>query len=146
MRFRQYSKPRRSHLVRPGPGYGGELLDLRRDVESWGDLAHRPEVVTEDGATRTLAEDDDGRMIRCTLAGGCEITVPTGLPLGWTCTVVQAAGAGSVTVVSDGTVTLEAPASAASPVAVGEEGALIGITVVDASSGADVALVYGNLA
>lgn len=115
---------------------------------TWGELRKtmRPDIIVEAGATRSLTSADDGAVIRCTAVSGCTITVPSGLPLGWTCTIVRAVGAGNVQIDDDGVVSLQPPASATVPIAIAEAGATVGLVVVDDTVADDFIQVYGALA
>lgn len=53
-------------------------------------------VVTEAGISRTLSAVDNGKVIYCTNGSAVTITCATGLPVGFSCTVIQG-GAGKVT-------------------------------------------------
>ena len=53
-------------------------------------------IVTESGTTRTLANSDNGKVIYATSGSAVTITVPSTLPVGFSCTVIQG-GAGAVT-------------------------------------------------
>ena len=54
-------------------------------------------IVTESGATRTLSDSDNGKVIVCSATGGCDVTVASGLTSGFNCTLVQN-GSGQVKV------------------------------------------------
>lgn len=54
------------------------------------------------GTTYTLLTGDNGRVIKCTNAGAITVTVPSGLPVGFSCQVIQG-GAGTVTFAASGT-------------------------------------------
>lgn len=56
-------------------------------------------VVTESGTTRTLSAADNGKVIHCTSGSAVVITCATGLPIGFSCTIIQG-GAGKVSVVA----------------------------------------------
>lgn len=68
------------------------------------------EFVAETGTTRTLAATDNGRTIRCTSASAVAITLDDALPVDFHCLIVQE-GAGTVTVDSEGTDTLNGVAA-----------------------------------
>lgn len=53
-------------------------------------------VVTEAGVSRTLSASDNGKVIYCTSGSAVTITCATGLPIGFSATVIQG-GAGKVT-------------------------------------------------
>ena len=53
-------------------------------------------INTQAGATYTLDATDNGKVIQTTSATAVTITIPTGLPTGFNCTVVQM-GAGQIT-------------------------------------------------
>jgi glutamate 5-kinase len=111
---------------------------------SLGDMRthlNRANVVAEAGATRAIALGDEGATIRCTAVGGCTLTIPSGLPTGWSCLVMRATGAGAVQIDAGVGVTLEQPASTATPAVVGEAGGLVGIMIV----ATDVANLHGAL-
>jgi hypothetical protein len=69
------------------------------------------DVIDEATTARTLTDADNGRVIRCTNAAGCAITVG-GLADGFGCMIVQK-GAGVVTFVAAGGSTLNAYLGAA---------------------------------
>lgn len=54
------------------------------------------QLITEAGASRTLAAGDNGKIIYCTSASAVTITCATGLALGFNATIIQG-GAGKVT-------------------------------------------------
>jgi len=54
------------------------------------------QLITEAGASRTLAAGDNGKIIYCTLGTAVTITCATGLPVGFNATIIQG-GAGKVT-------------------------------------------------
>lgn len=58
-------------------------------------------IVTESGTTRTLAADDNGKVIYCTSGSAVTINCAAGLGAGFSCAIVQA-GAGKVTVAANG--------------------------------------------
>lgn len=101
-------------------------------------------VVIEAGATRTLTAADASRMILCTNAGGCTVTVPDTLPQGFSATFVQDA-AGVVALSAGGSLTFLVTATALSPPRSLEPGAVIAITFIDETAGAERAVVYGRL-
>ena len=53
-------------------------------------------IITEAGTSRTLSAADNGKVIYCTSGSAVTITCATGLPVGFSCTVIQG-GAGKVT-------------------------------------------------
>jgi hypothetical protein len=59
-------------------------------------------IITESGTTRTLSASDNGKIIRCTSGSATTITVPTGLDVGFSVTVIQG-GVGQVTFSASGT-------------------------------------------
>ena len=64
-------------------------------------------LVDEAGATRTLTDADHGKIIRCSNAGGCVVTVNTGLRAtnnDFYCTFIQEA-AGAITFAGTATIT-----------------------------------------
>lgn len=69
----------------------------------------RPVIEADASNTRNMADTDHGRIIIATDAGDLEITVPTGLTPGTTAEFVH--GAGAVTVVAGGGMTLLYPAT-----------------------------------
>lgn len=76
-------------------------------------LSKIAETVVESTTTRTLTSTDNGKIIFCTNAGGCTITVPTELPNGFQCSFVRdtsgtvaLAGAVGVTINADGGLSL----------------------------------------
>lgn len=60
-----------------------------------------PEDIT--GTTYTLTANDNGKYKRCTNASGCTVTIPTGLPTGWSCIIFRDTLAGLTTLASLGT-------------------------------------------
>jgi hypothetical protein len=74
--------------------------------------------ITESGTTRTLSDADHGRVILCTHASGCAVTVPHTLTAGFTCTLVQRGGASAfVTAAGSGGLTVTPPAAFAASTA-----------------------------
>jgi hypothetical protein len=69
-------------------------------------------IVTESGTARTLSLTDAGKYIRCTSGSATAITVPANasiaIPVEQTIAIRQA-GAGLVTIVADGGVTINPP-------------------------------------
>jgi hypothetical protein len=63
-------------------------------------------LITYTGTARSLASTDHGNIVRCTNASAVAITVPSGLPAGFSCLLVQG-GAGVVTAVQGSGVTLD---------------------------------------
>ncbi len=55
------------------------------------------EYVTESTTSRTLAEADRGRTIKCSNAGSITITLPNGLSTGFWCRIIKESGAGVIT-------------------------------------------------
>jgi hypothetical protein len=53
-------------------------------------------INTQSGTTYTIDATDNGKVIQTTGASAITITIPTGLPTGFNCTVVQM-GAGQIT-------------------------------------------------
>jgi hypothetical protein len=68
------------------------------------------EFVAETGTTRTLGASDNGKTIRCSNGSAVAITLGDALPVGFHCLIVQE-GAGTVTVDSEGTDTLNGVAT-----------------------------------
>lgn len=64
------------------------------------------ETIEETGATLTLSSTHIDKIIKCTNAAGCVITVPAGLSTRFTCLVHEAGGVGDVTFSLAGGVTL----------------------------------------
>jgi hypothetical protein len=54
------------------------------------------------GTTYSLLSSDNGKIININVAGAFTLTVPSSLPVGFNCTVVQY-GAGQITLVTSGT-------------------------------------------
>jgi hypothetical protein len=54
-------------------------------------------IITETGTSRTLTASDNGKIIYCTNSSAVTITCVTGLPVGFSCAIIQS-GAGKVTV------------------------------------------------
>jgi len=59
-------------------------------------------TVAESSTARTLSNSDNGKIIVCSNSGQTNLTIPSGLTTGFSCTVVQS-GTGSVTVLGSGT-------------------------------------------
>lgn len=55
-----------------------------------------PTPVTETGMTRTLTAADNGKLIVCTNANGCTLTVADNLPAGFSCLAMVGHVTGSV--------------------------------------------------
>jgi hypothetical protein len=62
-------------------------------------------LVTYTGTGRPLAATDNGNVVRCTNAASVTMTMPAGLPAGFSCVLVQGAG-GAVTLAASAGVTL----------------------------------------
>jgi hypothetical protein len=54
-------------------------------------------VITEATTSRTLSAADNGKVIHCTSGSATTITCATGLPIGFSATIIQG-GAGKVTI------------------------------------------------
>lgn len=72
------------------------------EIEARGYKTNSNMIITESGTSRTLAAADNGKIIRCTSGSAVTITVPTGLDVGFSVTVVQE-GLGQVTFSASGT-------------------------------------------
>ena len=102
----------------------------------------QPNIVTESGTTRTLADSDHHTIILCTNAAGCAITVPNGLTAGLSVEFVQR-GAAAVTFTNGGgAVTFEALPRAAVPPATDGLEAVVKLFMMSTSE----ALMSGGLA
>jgi|DEB0MinimDraft_6_1074348.scaffolds.fasta_scaffold12698_2 hypothetical protein len=55
------------------------------------------ELIAESGTTRSLAEADNGKVIKLNNASGITVTIPSGLPIDFSCSLVQTSS-GNVTV------------------------------------------------
>ena len=55
------------------------------------------ELVTSSGTTRSLAEADNGKVIKLNNASGITVTIPSGLPIDFSCSLVQTSS-GNVTI------------------------------------------------
>lgn len=83
-------------------------------------------INTHTGTTYTLVEGDDGKVIVCTNASGCAVTVPASLGAGFNCAIISTAndstvtGASGVSIngVTTGSGTISAGYSAASLLAI----------------------------
>jgi hypothetical protein len=64
-------------------------------------------IVTESGGSRELSNDDNGCVILCTAGGGCEVSIPDALGVGFNCLLVQK-DASPITFAPDG-VTIHYP-------------------------------------
>jgi hypothetical protein len=53
------------------------------------------------GTTYTLASTDNGKVVTCSNASAITVTVPSSLPVGFACTIIQL-GAGQVTLSASG--------------------------------------------
>jgi hypothetical protein len=71
-------------------------------IEARGYKTNSNMIITESGTTRTLSASDNGKIIRCTSGSATTITVPTGLDVGFSVTVIQG-GLGQVTFSASGT-------------------------------------------
>ena len=58
-------------------------------------------IVAESGATRTLSDSDNGKVIVCSNSGQITVTIPSGLTSGFGCTIVQN-GTGVVSIEGSG--------------------------------------------
>lgn len=58
-------------------------------------------IVNETGTSRTLAADDNGKVLVCDNTSAITVTCPTGLPVGFSCTIIQA-NTGKVTLSASG--------------------------------------------
>ena len=88
-------------------GETGGTKFLREDGDgtcSFQVLPLSVDIVTKT-ASFTLSTSENGKVINCNLGSRIDITIPTGLPAGFNCRVVQK-GAGRVRFLTDGTTTL----------------------------------------
>jgi hypothetical protein len=76
-------------------------LTTGRTMSSIGYQLGSGGIITEAGATRTLAAGDNGKIIYCTSGSAVTINCDAGLGAGFSCTIIQA-GAGKVTVDANG--------------------------------------------
>lgn len=97
------------------------------------------DIVIDSGTSRTLSADDNGKVIFFTSGSAIALGVPSGLPVGFACGIVQA-GTGQITVaiVALSGVTLDALSGA---VKTAGKGAQAGLTIWDT----DKALLSGAL-
>lgn len=95
------------------------------------------QLVTEAGTTRTLSATDNGKIIACTSSSAVAITCPTGLGIGFNCTIIQM-GTGKVTLSAGGFATLVSYSSLFSTM-----GQYAVISVVN--TGSDNFVAAGNL-
>lgn len=99
---------------------------------AWGDVSERfvDASILDDAATsRTLAASDQGRIIRFTSASAVSVSVPSTLPDGWWCRILQF-GAGKVTPAGSGGATVRGPQN---QVATGHQYATVTLTKVAAN-------------
>lgn len=99
---------------------------------AWGDVSERfVDVSILDDATtsRTLAASDQGRTIRFTSASAISVSVPSTLPDGWWCRILQF-GTGKATPVGTGGATVRGPQN---QVATGHQYATVTLTKVAAN-------------
>lgn len=76
---------------------------------NFGDIAVSRYSITnnaQSGTTYTLQASDNGLQVICTNASAITVTVPSGLPTGFNCLIVQG-GAGQVTIAAGASVTLQ---------------------------------------
>lgn len=106
---------------------GTNIGDSGVSVASLGRLT----IVTEAGATRTLTAADAGAYIRCTAAGGCVITVNTGVFTAGDSVLFRQVGAGAVSFAGTATLTPPATNTAVS----GQQGATVGLVMHTAALG-----------
>lgn len=78
---------------------GQVLITNTGGTLSWSNTI--PEDIT--GTTYTLVANDNGKYKRCTHASGCTVTIPTGLPTGFSCIIFRDTLAGLTTLASLGT-------------------------------------------
>lgn len=109
-------------------------------------LAMLAPVVTETTVARTLSAADNGAIIYCTNAAGCTVTCtdtgPNALPVGFSCQLIQAAGAGAVTLAAAGTMAFLASAAVAAPYTTFDAGSSMGVATIKAA----ITAVFGNIA
>lgn len=89
-----------------------DAADLKITVEELRKAMARPGVTVDATTSRSLTEDDDGAILMFTNAGAITVTVPDGLPLGFSCVIMRGGGAGALTIQGDGTILLEDEANA----------------------------------
>lgn len=73
----------------------GDMLIYTSGIQSQRYITDAGMIVTEAGTSRTLGAADNGKIIMCTSNSAVTITVPTGLSVGFSVTVMQA-GTGQV--------------------------------------------------
>jgi len=102
-------------------------------------------VVNDTTTTRTLSDSDNESMILFSNAAGCTVSVPTTLSVGTT--VVLASTNAPVTIIplASSTMSLVAKPSATTPLATAQKWSPVAVTMIDASAGAEIAFVYGDL-
>lgn len=101
-------------------------------------------IVVDATTSRSLTDADNGKIIRFTNGSPVTVTVPAALTLGFGVALVQQ-GVGKVSLAAGGTLTFVKPATAASPPATAEQGALIAVSLIDDTGSAELALAYGRL-
>lgn len=87
--------------------------------------------ITESTTARVLADSDHGRVILCTHASGCAVTVPGTLTPGFTCLLVQRGG--QITATGSGGLTMTPPAAFVAKTA--EAGSAMAVLVESATVG-----------
>jgi hypothetical protein len=109
-------------------------------IEAGANLGAPKVTVATNGTNgTTLADSDDGKVVRVTWAGPFTVTVPSGLTAGTTVEYVQEHASGQITVTGSG-VTLRHPATY--DPATAEQWSSLVVTILDT----DEALVRGDLA
>lgn len=109
------------NLARFDDTTGNLIGDAGESVASLGRL----EIVTEAGATRTLTSADAGAYIRCTNAGGCVITVNSGVFTAGDSVLFRQVGAGAISFAGTATLTPPVTNTAVS----GQQGATVGLVM-----------------
>jgi len=123
----------------------GTLAQLNTAISDT-DAADAFTTVVNDATTaRTLSDSDNESMILFSNAAGCTVSVPTTLSVGTT--VVLASTNAPVTIIplAASTVSLVAKPSATTPLATAQKWSPVAVTMIDASAGAEIAFVYGDL-
>lgn len=132
------ARPPTNHASNHFAGAGDEIEP--------GDINALPEdTVIEDSAatSRTLSASDRNKLIRFTAGAGCEVTIPHTVAAGISFALLQGAGAGPITVIGSGGMTIVTLADYDAESA-GEHALIVATVIVTGASG--VTKLYGELA
>lgn len=92
-----------SRLSASSIGVGnGTAGDTSGKITAAGFITSSSAINAQTGTTYTLLASDNGKIVKLTNASAITLTVPAGLPIGFSCQIVQG-GAGDITIAASGT-------------------------------------------